>query len=288
MKNYQNKRTAQRPVPSERRRLAEDTALKRDPHVRKLRKIVNSNREDWKALARKAANEQDPKKLLSIVEELNKALEERENQLRGGVSKRIATKREGGNELLLVDDEPSIRLTLLPIFEERGFQVQVAANVSEALATIQAQRFDVLLSDINIDRESDGFTVVQAMAEANPDAVTILLTAYPAFETAIHSIREEVDDYFTKPADVDAIVSAIDRKLLARGIQRTIPTKKLDFTIKESDMKAKRCCVHPYPISRPSAVPEVFIPTKKGRGLVLDFGANGMNFCVQGRSDRTL
>src|SRR5438034_6036539 len=50
---------------------------------------------------------------------------------------------------------------LLPIFEERGFQVQVAANVSEALATIKAQRFDVLLSDINIDRESDGFTVVQ-------------------------------------------------------------------------------------------------------------------------------
>jgi len=41
--------------------------------------MVNLNREDWKALARKAANEQDPKKLLSIVEELNKALEEREN-----------------------------------------------------------------------------------------------------------------------------------------------------------------------------------------------------------------
>ena len=252
MKNYQNKRTAQRLVPSERCRLAEDTALKRGPHVRKLRKMVNSNREDWKALARKAAHEQDPKKLLSIVEELNKALEERENQLCGGVSKRIATKREGGNELLLVDDEPSIRLTLLPIFEERGFQVQVAANVSEALATIKAQRFDVLLSDINIDRESDGFTVVQAMREANPDAVTILLTAYPAFETAVHSIREEVDDYFTKPADVDAIVSTIDRKLLARGIQRTIPTKKLDFTIKESDMKPKRCCGHPYPISRPA------------------------------------
>src|SRR5205807_5697149 len=110
MKNCQNKQTAQRLVPSERSRLAENTALKRDPHVRKLQ-MVNSNREDWKALARKAAHEQDPKKLLSIVEELNKALEERENQLRGGVSKRIATKREGGNELLFVDDEPSIRLT---------------------------------------------------------------------------------------------------------------------------------------------------------------------------------
>src|SRR5437879_7829431 len=173
--------------------------------------MVNSNRKNWKALARRAAHEQAPTKLLAIVEELNRALEERENQLRCGVSKRIATKREGGNELLLVDDEPSIRLTVLPIFEERGFQVQSAANVSEALAAIKSQRFDVLLSDINIDRESDGFTVVQAMREANPDAVTILLTAYPAFETAVHSIRVQVDDYFRKPADVDAFVSAIVR-----------------------------------------------------------------------------
>src|SRR3989441_3341417 len=204
-KNCQNKWTAQRLVPSGRRRFKTKT-----------QHWVNSNRKDWKALARKAAHEQDPKKLLSIVEELNKALKERENQLGGRVSKRIAGKREGGNELLSVDDEPSIHLTLLPIFEERGF------------------------------------TVVQAMREANPDAVTILLTAYPAFETAVHSIREEVDDYFTKPADVDAIVSTIDRKLLARGIQRTIPTKKLDFTIKESDIKPKRCCGHPYPISRPA------------------------------------
>src|SRR6266550_4054377 len=225
MKNCQNKRTAQRLVPSERSRLAENTALKRDPHVRKLSKMVNSNREDWKALARKAANEQDPKKLLAIVEELNKALEERESQLRG-VSKRIATKREGGNELLFVDDEPSIRLTLPPILQERGFQVQVAANVSEALTAIKAHKFDVLLSDINIDRESDGFTVVHAMREANPDCVTVLLTGYPAFETAVRSIRAEVDDYFTKPADLDAIISTIDRKLLARGMQRTAPTKK--------------------------------------------------------------
>ena len=134
MKNCQNKRTAQRLVPSERSRLAENTALKRDPHVRKVRKMVNSNREDWKALARKAANEQDPKKLLSIVEELNKALEERENQLRRVSRGGTAGKREGGNELLFVDDEPSIRLTLPPLLRERGFQVQVAANVSEALA----------------------------------------------------------------------------------------------------------------------------------------------------------
>ncbi len=147
---------------------------------------------DWKALARKAANEQDPKKLLAIIEELNEALEERENQVRG----RVSTKTEQGNRLLFVDDEPSIRLTLPPILQERGFQVQIAASVSEARTAIKAHKFDVLLSDINIDRESDGFTVVHAMREANPDCVTVLLTAYPAFETAVRSIRAEVDDYF--------------------------------------------------------------------------------------------
>jgi DNA-binding NtrC family response regulator len=54
--------------------------------------------------------------------------------------------------------------------QERGFQVQVVANVAEALAAIKVRCFDVLVSDINIDRESDGFTVVEAMRDANPIA----------------------------------------------------------------------------------------------------------------------
>src|SRR5438477_11909481 len=98
---------------------------------------------DWKTLAQKAANEQDPKKLLAIIEELNEALEERENQVRG----RVSTKTEQGNRFLFVDDEPSIRLTLPPILQQRGFQVQIAASVSEALTAIKAHKFDVLLSD---------------------------------------------------------------------------------------------------------------------------------------------
>ena len=80
---------------------------------------------DWKSLARKAANEQNPKKLLAIMEELNQALEERESQVRGRVSSKT-----GGDDLLFVDDEPSIRLTLPPILREHGFQVQAKCRGS--------------------------------------------------------------------------------------------------------------------------------------------------------------
>jgi DNA-binding NtrC family response regulator len=54
--------------------------------------------------------------------------------------------------------------------------LQLAANVSEALTAIKTYEFDVLLANINIDREGDGFTVVQARRAANRDCVTVLLT----------------------------------------------------------------------------------------------------------------
>jgi YesN/AraC family two-component response regulator len=95
-----------------------------------------------------------------------------------------------------------------------------------AALIVKKHEFDVLLCDINIDREGHGFTIVKAMREANPGCVTILLTAYPGFENAVQSIREEVDDYFTKPADLNAVISSMDAKLLARGIVRTAAARK--------------------------------------------------------------
>ena len=184
-----------------------------------------SGQKDWRELARLAANEHDPDQLLAIIGELNQVLEERENQIRGTL-KSPRPVRQGGNRLLFVDDEPSIRLTLPPLFEEKGFEVTTAASVSEALEIIKNGEFDVLLCDINIDREGDGFSVVKAMREANPGSVSILLTAYPELENAVQGIREQVDDYFTKPADLSAVVDSIDAKLLARGIVRRAAARK--------------------------------------------------------------
>ena len=115
--------------------------------------------------------------------------------------------------ILFVDDEPAIRATLPPILRRRGFQVTVAATVQEAVTAMYLQQFDLLLTDLNIDQEGDGFQVVRSMREANPRCITIILTAYPSIESAVEGIHQALDDYVVKPTDTDALVAMLSRRL---------------------------------------------------------------------------
>ena len=128
--------------------------------------------------------------------------------------------------ILFVDDEAGIRLTLGPILEKHGFSVMTAASVSEALEMINHEKFDVLLSDLNIGQPGDGFTVVSAMRRVQPEACTFILTGYPDFETALQAIRNQVDDYLLKPTDVPTLLKAIEHKLLARRPHSLEPAVK--------------------------------------------------------------
>ncbi|MGH9515101.1 MAG: response regulator [Terriglobales bacterium] len=81
--------------------------------------------------------------------------------------------------ILFVDDEPAIRATLPVILQRYGFNVAVASTVAEALEQIKKQEFDLLLSDLNIGGERDGYVVIRAMRDVNPDCINIVLTGYP-------------------------------------------------------------------------------------------------------------
>ena len=124
-----------------------------------------------------------------------------------------------------MDDEEGIRETLPLLLQARGFDVRVAASVPEAISEIKTHKFDVLLSDLNIGKDGDGFTVVKAMRRAHPNCVTVLLTVYPPFESALQAIHDEVDDYFVKPAELDSLISTIERKLQASALSNPEPLK---------------------------------------------------------------
>lgn len=128
--------------------------------------------------------------------------------------------------LLFVDDEPAIRITLKAVLANHGYEVTTAATVAEALQKITSEKFDVLLSDLNIGNPGDGLTVVSAMRRTQPEAVTMILTGYPAFETALEAIRQQVDDYIVKPANIPTLVSTIESKLATPPKHRQLPPPK--------------------------------------------------------------
>ena len=167
---------------------------------------MSTDKRTWQQLAELAANEKDPDKLRALIRELTEALDQQAKDIPRPL-------QHLSKRLLFVDDEEGIRETLPLLLKARGFDVRVAASVAEALSQIRAHKFDVLLSDLNIGKDGDGFTVVKAMRRAQPNCVTVLLTGYPGFESALQAIHDEVDDYFVKPAELDSLISTIERKL---------------------------------------------------------------------------
>lgn len=114
-----------------------------------------------------------------------------------------------GRSILFVDDEPSICATLPAILEQNGFRVTAVGAVADALRAVHSRQFDVLIADLNIGEPGDGFTVVSAMRRTQPNCCNFILTGYPAFQSALEAIGQQVDDYFVKPSDVDALVQTI-------------------------------------------------------------------------------
>jgi DNA-binding response OmpR family regulator len=135
---------------------------------------------------------------------------------------------EKAPRLLFVDDEASIRTLLSAVLRSHGYAVTVAATVAEALNLIATQPFDALISDLNIGEPGDGFTVVSAMRRTQPEGATFILTGYPAFETALEAIRQQVDDYFVKPADVRTLVERLQTRLTGpRSERRRIEPRRV-------------------------------------------------------------
>jgi DNA-binding response OmpR family regulator len=107
----------------------------------------------------------------------------------------------------------------------------VASSVPEALHEIGTHSFDLLLCDLNIGTAGDGYNVVRAVRQANPRCATVILTGYPALETAVQGIHHGVDDYLIKPAGVDALIATLAERLAARQPKARILSVSCDETL---------------------------------------------------------
>ena len=117
--------------------------------------------------------------------------------------------------ILFVDDEASIRLTLPRVLAQFGFDITSVGSVEDALTEIQSERFDILLSDLNLPQPNAGFTVIEAMRKMQPRCINFILTGYPADES-FQRANGNVAHYFIKPVEIEEMVKTMKRKLAAQ------------------------------------------------------------------------
>lgn len=101
-------------------------------------------------------------------------------------------------KVLLVDDEEGIRRTTPVLLAEDGHEVRVAGNGKEAREALEAEDFDVVLTDI-VMPDASGIDLLADARRLRPHASVILLTGQPSVETASEALRRGAHDYLPKP-----------------------------------------------------------------------------------------
>jgi DNA-binding response OmpR family regulator len=139
--------------------------------------------------------------------------------------------------VLVVDDNEAIRVMVQEGLQRDGFEVVAASNVSDALRHIATQKFDVLLSDLHMPLPGDGFTLVSAMRNTHPEALTIVLSGYPALSEALAAILSQADEIIVKPFQIGSIKKLIRTRLAdPRTIKRAKVESVASILERESDL----------------------------------------------------
>jgi CheY-like chemotaxis protein len=136
--------------------------------------------------------------------------------------------------VLLADDDDSVRNMLQVALERDGCEVVAVASVSEALSRIATEKFDVLLSDLHMPQAGDGFTVVSAMRHTHPNAVTLVLSAYPALDEALAAIRLQADEVLVKPIEIASLREIIREKLANPVARRPVLAESVASILEHS------------------------------------------------------
>jgi DNA-binding NtrC family response regulator len=132
--------------------------------------------------------------------------------------------------ILIVDDEPNIRLVLQAAFEKAGYKAFVAEDAPSGLESFEKNDPDCVLTDVTMPGRS-GYELLRDIMERKPDTPVVIMTAYGTIPQAIQSVREGAYEYVTKPFDLDVLKrivgSAVENKgqLQVKPARSATPTK---------------------------------------------------------------
>lgn len=119
--------------------------------------------------------------------------------------------------LLIVDDEQSMRELLEIVFREEGYGVLTASSLESAYETVRKNDVDIVVSDLKLS-DGTGMDLLQTLREEKPEILFILITAYASADSAIDALKYGAFDYVTKPFDVEELKSIV-HNAVERSVQ---------------------------------------------------------------------
>ena len=131
---------------------------------------------------------------------------------------KLSLKNNKKQNLLVVDDEVSMRELLDMMLTKAGYQITCAENGHSAVALIQKINFDLILCDIRLG-DITGIEVLKKAKEHNPHTVVIVISAYASAENAVEAMNNGAYDYLPKPFDNNELKQTIAKALEMRTIE---------------------------------------------------------------------
>jgi DNA-binding NtrC family response regulator len=134
--------------------------------------------------------------------------------------------------VLLVEDKDSLRAMLRHALEAQGHVVLEARDQPEAIQQMQQARPAVVLTDLKLP-DGDGFGVLRAAKELDPELQVVVMTAYGSIQDAVTAMREGAIDFLAKPVDPDHLLLMVERAIA----QRRMVT---EYILLKEEMAARR------------------------------------------------
>jgi two-component system response regulator HydG len=118
--------------------------------------------------------------------------------------------------ILIVDDEMTIRETCATVAEHCGMKAVAVATAEEALQVLEHSAIDILLTDLKL-QQSSGVDLLKQVHDLHPDVTAVVLTQYGTIESAMEVTRMGAVDYVTKPFRIEELRSRLER--VARAVE---------------------------------------------------------------------
>jgi DNA-binding NtrC family response regulator len=130
--------------------------------------------------------------------------------------------------ILVVDDEEQMRDLLAKVLERKGFQASVCGDGTEALAFLEKEPVDLVVTDVRMPGLG-GMEALRAVKELNPDIVVIIMTAFGSIDQAVQAVKEGAYDYINKPFKIDEMLLTIEKALDERRLRHEVSTLRQEL-----------------------------------------------------------